>query len=197
PNRGRRANHRPPSGKDAARTAEPVTTSTDRTTESHLEARTVTTTTADGQPAGLLTSPDFLQAALNEVQTNLFIADTSLTLIYANARALDTLRQIEGEVRKAFGVDVDEIVGASIHRFHKDKRGVEKILRNPKALPHTAEFAFGSVTLQANINSITAGRDVVGYVVCWENVSQRRVVEAEQSRLASMLENAPTNVLLA
>src|SRR5262249_9808068 len=77
------------------------------------------------------------------------------------------------------------------------KRRVEKILRSPKALPHSAEFAFGPVTLQANINSIAIGREVIGYVVNWENVSQRRLVEAEQSRLSSMLENAPTNVLLA
>jgi len=37
-------------------------------------------------------------------------------------------------------VDVDDIVGSSIHTFHKDKKRVEKILNNVKALPHTAEF---------------------------------------------------------
>jgi methyl-accepting chemotaxis protein len=147
---------------------------------------------------GQLDSLEFVRASLASVQTNVFLADPSFTIVYANDRALETLRNIEGEIRKAFGVEVDDIVGASIHRFHKDKRRVERILRNPASLPHQAEFTFGAVTLQAKINGIfSSSHALLGYIVNWEDVSQRQVVEAEQSRLASMLENAPTNVLLA
>ena len=122
----------------------------------------------------------------------------TFNIIYANERALETLRGIEDEIRKAFDVDVDDIVGATIHRFHKDKRRVERILRNPAALPHQAEFSFGNITLQAKINGVFGpSNDVLGYIVNWEDVSQRQRIESEQSRLASMLENAPTNVLLA
>ena len=49
---------------------------------------------------------------------------------------------------------MDDIVGGTIHRFHKDKRRVERILRNPAALPHQAEFSFGDITLQAKINGV-------------------------------------------
>ncbi len=43
-----------------------------------------------------------------------------------------------------------------------------------------------------SINGIFGpGNDVLGYIVNWEDVSQRRRTEAEQSRLASMLENSP------
>src|SRR5262249_52272444 len=147
---------------------------------------------------GQLTSPDFLRAAFGSLQTNVFIADPKLTLIYANDRALQTLRGIEGEIRKVFEVGVDESVGGPIHRFHRDRRKVERILRTPAALPHETEFAFGAVTLRARINGIFGpAEEVLGYVVNWEDASQRRQVEAEQSRLRSMLENAPTNVLLA
>ena len=147
---------------------------------------------------GQLNSLDFLRASLSSVQANVFLADTAFNIIYANDRALETLRGIEGEIRKAFDVDVDDIVGATIHRFHKDKRRVERILRNPAALPHQAEFSFGNITLQAKINGVFGPRnEVLGYIVNWEDVSQRQRIEAEQSRLASMLENAPTNVLLA
>ena len=66
------------------------------------------------------------------------------------------------------------------------------------ALPHQAEFSFGNITLQAKINGVFGPRnDVLGYIVNWEDVSQRQIVESEQARLASMLDNAPTNVLLA
>src|SRR5262245_4212208 len=147
---------------------------------------------------GPLRSLDFLRATLEGVQTNIFMADTRVNIIFANDRALQTLRGIEGEIRKAFGVGADEIVGGSINRFHKDKQSVERILRSPTSLPHQAEFTFGAITLLANINGIYGpARKVLGYVVSWEDVTARKRVENEQSRLLSMVENSPTNVILA
>ncbi len=147
---------------------------------------------------GQLDSLGFVRASLDSVQANIFMADPRFTIIFANERALETLRGIAEEIRKAFGVAVDDIVGASIHRFHKDKQSVERLLRNPDALPHQAEFSFGPITLQARINAIFGPRrEILGYIVNWEDVSKRQIMEAEQSRLASMLENAPTNVLMA
>jgi methyl-accepting chemotaxis protein len=147
---------------------------------------------------GLLNTLEFVQASLSSIQANVFVADARFNILFVNDRAMETLRNIEDEVRKAFGVEIEDIVGGSIHRFHKDKRKVERILRNPAALPHTAEFAFGSVTLQARINGIFgSNHELLGYIVNWEDVSERQRMEAEQARLASMLENAPTNVLFA
>ncbi len=147
---------------------------------------------------GHLDSLDFVKASLANVQANIFLADNQLNIVYANDRALETLRAIENDIRQAFGVEVDDIVGASIHRFHKDKRRVERILRSPTALPHQAKFTFGSVTLEARINGIFGpGHAILGYIVNWEDVTEKQVTEAEQSRLASMLDNAPTNVMLA
>jgi methyl-accepting chemotaxis protein len=148
--------------------------------------------------SGPLASVEFLRAAFGSLQTNVFIADPQLNLVYANDRALATLRGLEGELRKAFGVGVDELVGGSIHRFHRDPRKVERLLRNPAALPHQTEFSFGAVTLETRINGIFGpAEEVLGYIVHWDDVTQRKRVAAEQTRLMSMLENAPTNVLLA
>jgi methyl-accepting chemotaxis protein len=156
------------------------------------------TAPAESSTNGHMSSLEFLKASLAAVQTNVFLADPKLTIVYINDRALETLRGIEGEIRRAFGVGVDEMVGGSIHRFHKDPRRVEAILRSPAALPHQAEFAFGGVTLQTNINGVFGlNGEVLGYIVNWEDVTRRRQVEAEQARLTSMLENAPTNVMLA
>ena len=158
----------------------------------------IRSTAASPGANGQLRSLEFVRSSLACVQANIFIADSRFKIIYANDRALETLRGIEVEIRKAFNVNVDDIVGATIHRFHKDKQTVERILRNPAALPHQAEFSFGPITLQAKINGIMgAGNELLGYIVNWEDVSKRQLMEAEQSRLASMLENAPTNVLMA
>ena len=110
---------------------------------------------------------DLLAAAFDDLQTNIFIADTGLHLVYANRRAMDNLRAIEPELRKAFGIGVDEILGGSIHRFHRDPGKIDRILQDPRQLPRAAEFAFGNITFRTNINSIILGRDVVGYVVNW------------------------------
>jgi methyl-accepting chemotaxis protein len=136
--------------------------------------------TSQAAAGGLLSSVPFLRAALDSAQVNLFIADADLTLVYANPRALETLRENEDQLRQAFGVEVDAIVGLSIHSFHKDPRRVEKILKSPRALPHTAIFSFGTVTLEARINVI-AGQDgkPAGYIVNWEDVTHRQKLEAD------------------
>ena len=133
-----------------------------------------------------LDSLEFVQASLAFVQTNIFIADSSFNIVYANNYAMATLNKIAGEVRDVFGVEVSEVVGGTIHRFHKDKHRVERILRNPAALPHQAVFDFGKVTLQTNINAVR-GRDdsVLGYIVNWEDVSAWK---EEQARAASILD---------
>ncbi len=134
---------------------------------------------------GVVKSIKFPMACLDRVQANIFVADTKFTIIYANERALTTLRGIEDEIRKAFGVEVTDIVGATIHRFHRDKDKVERILRNPTALPYEAEFTFGVVTLQAKINAVYGpDNQTVGYIVNWEDVSKW---QEERARLASML----------
>lgn len=127
-----------------------------------------------------LNSIDFLRATLNGIQANVFLADPDFNIIFANERALATIRKFEAEFRKSFGVEVEDIVGASIHRFHKDKRMVEQILKNPAALPHETEFTFGAIALRANINSVRGPRnEVLGYVVNWDDVTERLKLEAE------------------
>jgi methyl-accepting chemotaxis protein len=121
-----------------------------------------------------------MQASLAGVQTNIFMADTEFNIIFANERALKTLLGMAEEIQKAFNVSVQEIVGGSIHRFHKDKQIVERILRNPKSLPHEAKFTFGLVTLQTRINAILGpGREVLGYIVNWEDVSDKLAAERQ------------------
>ncbi|HKX27435.1 MAG TPA: methyl-accepting chemotaxis protein [Blastocatellia bacterium] len=146
----------------------------------------------------LLEAADGLRAVLNQLQANIFIADANLTLVYANEQAFVSMKRFEGELRQAFGIGLDEIVGASIHRFHRDAPRVEQLLRNPGRLPHQARFSFGSVTLQTYINSVTdSAGQVLGYVVNWEEAGERLRLENEMARVVSMMENAPVNVMCA
>jgi methyl-accepting chemotaxis protein len=139
-----------------------------------------------------------LLSCLSNVQANVLVADENFNLIFANSSAVNTLETIKDQIRDVFGVSLNEIVGGSIHRFHKDPQRIERILRNPTALPHTAEFSFGDVTLAATINSIINSKGMIsGYVVNWENVTKIKITKLAMDRVNSMMENAPVNVLFA
>ena len=147
---------------------------------------------------GLLGRLDFLRGMLDGVRANIMVADNELRLIYANRRSIETLRTLRAQISEAFGVDIERLEGMSIHAFHKDPRRVERILEDPRALPHTAEFGFGDVTLRAAINAIFGeGGERLGYVVSWDDVSERRAASEEAARVRSMLENMPINVIYA
>ena len=139
-----------------------------------------------------------LRACFDKLQMNVFIADKNLNLIYMNEIARKTLKAVEPEIQKAFGLRVDDLLGGSIHRFHKDPQAVEVVLRNPSSLPHQAELEFGNVVLRSNINGIWDEQgQALGYIVNWDEVNDLKKLEAEQARVKSMMESAPFNILFA
>jgi len=142
-------------------------------------------------------SVEGMRASLDAVRANVLVADLDFNIVYANGAALETLQKIEPEIQSAFGVSLDEILGGSIHRFHKDAKRVERILANPSALPHDTQFTFGTVTLKATINGVQGAAGTIGYVVNWEDVTQRMKIERDVARVNSMMENAPVNVIFA
>jgi methyl-accepting chemotaxis protein len=147
---------------------------------------------------GLMKSAGGLLSCLDNVQANILVADTNFTLIYANSSASNTLEGIKDQIHEAFGVSMNDLLGGSIHRFHKDPQKIERILRNPSALPHTAEFSFGNVTLAATINAIKDSKGMIsGYVVNWEDVTKINITKRAMDRVNSMMENAPVNVIYA
>ncbi len=134
--------------------------------------------------------------SLSKAQANIFLADKNFNIFYVNDVAQETLKTIAPDIKNAFNVEIKDIIGGSIHRFHKDPSRIEKILNNPNALPHTAEFSFGEITLKASINaSYDANGIVESYIVNWEDISQQEIIRKQMAQISSMMENAPINVL--
>ncbi|WP_436535298.1 methyl-accepting chemotaxis protein [Actinoplanes sp. HUAS TT8] len=122
---------------------------------------------------------------LDCVQANIFVADLALNIVYANPRALRTLRVIGPEIERIFGVRVSDILNGSIHRFHKDPGRIDRILTDPAFEPRDAAFTFGSITLDTHINQVKdAHGAIIGYVVAWEDVSARTAAE-QHSRVVT------------
>lgn len=156
---------------------------------------TLTRRSSQGARSGPLARMDGLRAMLDSLEANVFAADENFTLIYANRRALRTARSIEHSIREAFGLGADELVGGSIHRFHRDPARVERILRDPSNFPHEATFTFGEVTLKTTINGIFGpDRQLYGYIVSWDDVSQQEKIEMLVRQVASELAGAATQM---
>ena len=132
------------------------------------------TPSADEARTSLVTAAGTLRAALDSVRANTFVADTDFTLVYMNRMAADTVQGLSGALRTTFGVELSQMLGGSIHRFHKDPAKIERILKDPKSFPREAQFEFGGVTLKTLINGVfdDAGT-LYGYIVAWENVTEK------------------------
>ncbi|MFN3713488.1 MAG: methyl-accepting chemotaxis protein [Alcanivoracaceae bacterium] len=138
-----------------------------------------------------------LTGTLESLQANVFVANTDLHIVYINPRASETLRTISKPIEETFGVKIQDILNGHIHRFHRDPKRVESILRNPSMLPHQADFNFGGVTLRTRINAVLTGKDeIIGYTVCWEDVTAELRQQNEFRRVMNMVDQMPTNVFL-
>ncbi len=137
-------------------------------------------------------------ASLENLRTNVFVADENRTLVYANKKAQETLKTVADEVRKAFGVDVANLIGMSIHSFHSDPDRIEQLLSNPANFPRKADIRFGNVVLETNINVLTDDKgQVIGHCVNWEEVGEARRALAEAAKKEAMIEKSPVNIILA
>lgn len=138
---------------------------------------------------------DSARPALDLLRANVMMADRQLRLAYANPAALETLRNVEPEVRQAFGLGVGDMLGGSIHRFHRDPARVERILAEQEGFrfPHKAEMSFGRVSLRTTINVVRDSEGAaMGYIVNWDDVSEVKRGEVAIDHLRQHLESAAT-----
>ncbi|QVL33559.1 PAS domain-containing methyl-accepting chemotaxis protein [Telmatocola sphagniphila] len=124
---------------------------------------------------------DLLIATMTDVQANIMVADAAMNIVFITPMALKTLRNIESELQRVFQISVDQIVGSSIHTFHKDPRHVERVLNSHDHMPHQAEFSFGKVTFRAKVNLVRhpSTEDVIGYVVAWEDITLQQRLDLD------------------
>ena len=153
---------------------------------------------ASGPQGSLMAKAAATLQALERLGTNVFLADSSFNLVFANKRALTTLQSMEGLVRQHFGLGLNELVGGSIDRFHKGdlKEKVRHLLSNPSNLPYRRTITFGDRRLDLNVNGLEEGGKLIGYAVNWEDVTEKERFDAESFRLKSMMDAIPINVML-
>lgn len=130
-----------------------------------------------------------VKGALESLGTNVFIADLDLRLLYMNRRAHETMRSIEDTLQASFQIGAADLVGMHIDAFHGNRaKQIRRMLADSRNLPFRKEIRLGELVLDLNINSIT-GRagEMVGYVVNWEEVSEKKRLELVNADYAAKI----------
>lgn len=137
--------------------------------------------------------------ALDQLQANVFFADSDLNLSYINKQGMKTLHNLSQVIREQFNLSVDSMLGINLDVLHKGKaQQIRQILANPKNFPYRSTIALGPLFLDLNINILyTDTNQIEGYIVNWEEISDKIRLEAEAVRFKQMIDLAPINIMIA
>ena len=152
-----------------------------------------------------------IKQALDNVGTNVMVADADLNIIYTNKTLDVMLRNAESDIRKDLPrFDVNRLIGTNIDGFHKNPAHQRGILGSlSKTFESTLKVGGRSLRIIAN-PIIDAGGKRIGTVVEWADLTQQlirdaaeeqrlaaeRAVAAENARIKQALDNASTGMMI-
>ena len=125
-----------------------------------------------------------IRTALDDVTTNVMIADADRTIVYANRPLMAMLADAEQDIRRDLpAFDTRTIVGSSIDIFHRKPEHQSRILAQLQGT-HRAQIRVGGRVMQLIINPVTDGDGQrIGYVVEWSDRTVEVQVEEEVTRI--------------
>ncbi len=137
--------------------------------------------------------------ALDQLQANVFFADADLNLKYINQKGLNTLNSISQTIREEFNLSIDSLIGTNLDVIHKGRaREIRNILSNPKNFPYKSVIKLGKLFLDLNINVLySENNQIEGYIVNWEEVTEKIKLENEAIRFKQVVDLAPINIMMA
>lgn len=142
----------------------------------------------------LATSAAQKSSMVESAPTNIMYANLEGQITYLNPASLSTLRTLESHLP----VKADNIVGESYDIFHKDPSHQRRFLADPKNLPYRTNINVGDQVLDLLVSpTMDADGQYCGPMVTWEVITDRLETENEKSRIHSMIENAPVNIMYA
>jgi methyl-accepting chemotaxis protein len=118
---------------------------------------------------------EFSALALDALPANVMYCDRDLTLLFLNRASRKTL----GRLQQYLPMPVDQLVGKSIHVFHKEPARSERVLgagqhKGNHKLPHHAVIQLGPEKLDLDIAPVLDHRgQYIGAVVTWSLTTQK------------------------
>ena len=139
-----------------------------------------------------------IQIALNSVRSCVMMADENNDIIFMNPALETMLRERESQIQEELSnFKVDELIGGSIDRFHKNPEHQKGMLKNLTGSYETSITVAGAIfDLVASAVTDSQGNRI-GTVVEWQDVTELREKEAREVRIQTSLDNVTSNVMLA
>jgi methyl-accepting chemotaxis protein len=146
-----------------------------------------------------------IKIALDNVATNVMIADNNRNIIYMNKSIVDMLSVAESDVRKVLpSFNVSKLMGASIDQFHKNPAHQQQLLGS-FTNNHRAQIVVGVRTFKLSANPVIDNSgNRLGSVVEWADVTEQLKAEqaaadlaASNLRIKIALDGCATNVMIA
>jgi len=153
-----------------------------------------------------------IKTALDNVKTNVMMADVDNVIIYMNDSVQKMMKGVEPELKRMIpGFDADNLMGKNIDVFHKDPAHQKALLANLKDV-YESDLQVGELFLNIVVNPVFDNEgNRIGTAVEWENrtaavlaeqakqdqIEQDRIVAAENARIKTALDKVGANVMLA
>lgn len=121
-----------------------------------------------------------IKVALDNVSTNIMLADNDRNIIYMNSAIYRMFSNAEADIKKDFPhFDSRNLMGVSIDRFHAQPDKQKNLLRSFTAT-HKAEIVIGGRHFKLSANPILNDKgERLGSVVEWSDITEETLVQKE------------------
>jgi methyl-accepting chemotaxis protein len=123
-----------------------------------------------------------IRCALDNVSTNVVLADRDFRIIYANKAALDLFKGAEADFRKDLpNFDGSKIIGANADIFHKRPEHQRRLMENLDQA-HVGQFVLGGRSMKVIANPVYDSEGArIGSVAEWSDRTAEVSIEREVS----------------
>jgi methyl-accepting chemotaxis protein len=121
-----------------------------------------------------------IRSALENVTTNVMIADADRNIVYVNAPLSRMLLAAQDDLRRELpGFDANDLLARNIDVFHKHPEHQARLLASLQKT-HTAQIRVGGRTMRLIVNPVLdSGGNRLGFVVEWADRTDEVAVEEE------------------
>jgi len=131
-----------------------------------------------------------IRTALDNVSSNVMLADTERNIIYMNRNAERLFTESQDEIRKQLpDFDPQQLVGTNIDRFHANPRHQADVLAGLDST-YKSELSIGDMTMRIIANPVVSDQgERLGTAVEWSDRTQEVAVEREIDGLVDAARN--------
>lgn len=129
--------------------------------------------------SNVFSDPKITSEMIDIIPLNVMYCDLDLTLIYLNKKSIETLKKLEHLLPDK----VENLIGISIDRFHRNPAHQRKLLSNDKNLPLETNIVLGEHYLNLNVNAIYNEGRYSGVMVTWAIVTDKLHLDFLQNSL--------------